>query len=444
MARTAEEKVRGLRETLYRAAKADEKRRFHALYDKVYRRDVMERAWEEVRRNRGASGIDGTTIKAIEEQGVDQLLEELIEDLRRGTYEPLPARRVWIDKPGKKERRPLSIPAVRDRIVQAALKLVLEPVFEADFSPRSFGFRPGRTTHDALQALLDETERRRWAVETDIANCFEAIPHGQLMEAVAERVVDGKLLKLVRGLLRAGVMEEGRLRRGMSGTPQGGVASPLLCNVYLNRLDRAWETEGRGVLIRYADDLVVMCSSRGEAEQALAKLTTILKEMGLEPKAAKTRIVYLEEGGEGIDFLGFHHRAVRSRARGGRRGRVFIARWPSREAEQRARDRIRELTGRSRLLRPLEEVVRDVNTFLRGWAGYFRIGNSARAFSKVMLYAISRICLFVGKQHQASRRYGWGMYYRSGNRLGLINLSGIVVAPRPGRPWRELVTEHPW
>jgi RNA-directed DNA polymerase len=244
-----------LQRTLYRAAKADPGRRFHALYDKVHRRDVLERAWVEVRRNGGASGIDSTTIADVEEYGASRLLDELAADLRAEMYRPLPARRVWIPKPGSSEQRPLSIPAVRDRVVQAAVKIVIEPVFEADFLPCSFGFRPKRGAHDALQVLIDETWRgRRWIVETDIASCFEAIPHDKLMLAVEERVVDRHVLKLLRAMLRAGVMEDGTVTRTASGTPQGGVVSPLLANIYLHRVDRAWQTAGVGVLVRYADD----------------------------------------------------------------------------------------------------------------------------------------------------------------------------------------------
>jgi RNA-directed DNA polymerase len=255
-----QDKVQTLQRTLYRAAKADPRRRFHALYDKVLRRDVLERAWEQVRRNRGAAGIDRTTIADVEEHGVTRLLDELAADLKAGTYRPLPARRVWIPKPGSTEQRPLSIPAVRDRIVQAALRTVIEPIFEADFLPCSFGFRPKRRAHDALQVLIDEAWRgRRWMVETDVASCFEAIPHNRLMQAIEERIVDRHVLKLLRAMLRAGVMEAGVVRGAVTGTPQGGVVSPLLCNVYLHRLDRAWQTAGVGVLVRYADDLVVAC-----------------------------------------------------------------------------------------------------------------------------------------------------------------------------------------
>jgi RNA-directed DNA polymerase len=247
--------VRGLQHALYRAAKADPGRRFHALYDKVYRRDVLERAWEVVRRNRGAPGIDQVTIQQVEQYGVDRLLDTLAARLKDGGYQPRPARRVFIPKPGTAEQRPLSIPAVADRIVQAAVKLVAEPIFAADMLACSFGFRPRRSAHDALQVLIDEAWRgRRWVVETDIASCFEAIPHAELMQAVAERVCDQSVLKLLRAMLRAGVMQDGMVRRPVTGTPQGGVVSPLLCNVYLHRLDRAWDVREHGVLVRYADD----------------------------------------------------------------------------------------------------------------------------------------------------------------------------------------------
>jgi retron-type reverse transcriptase len=250
-ARSAEQdkqdRVQALQHALYRAAKADPGRRFHALYDKVYRRDILERAWELVRRNRGAPGIDQVTIGQVERYGVDRLLDKLAAALQDGSYRPLPARRVFIPKPGSAEQRPLSIPAVADRIVQAAVKLVAEPIFEADMLACSFGFRPRRSAHDALQVLIDEAWRgRRWVVETDVASCFESIPHDRLMQAVEERICDRNLLKLLRAMLRAGVMEQGVVRGGVTGTPQGGVVSPLLCNVYLHRLDRAWQTRGVG------------------------------------------------------------------------------------------------------------------------------------------------------------------------------------------------------
>ena len=432
---TGQDKVRELQRTLYRAAKADPGRRFHALHDKVYRRDVLERAWELVRANRGAAGIDRQTITAVEEHGVAALLDELAAELGDGRWRPLPARRVFIAKPGRPgERRPLSIPAVRDRVVQAATKIVVEPIFEADMLECSFGFRPGRSAHDALQVVVDEAWRgRRWVVETDIADCFQAIPHDRLMAAIEERVVDRSILKLLRAMLRAGVMQDGAVRRADTGTPQGGVLSPVLCNVYLHRLDRQWTERGTGVLVRYADDLVVMCRTRQEADDALQALKAILAELGLAIKDAKTRIVHLQEGGEGFDFLGFHHRYVRGNTPRSRH-LCFLARWPSRQAVQHARDRLRELTDRSRLLVSVETIVQQVNRFLRGWAGYFRYGNSARTFDKITLHAIVRLAGFVAKRHKRTTSYGWLVVaHQSPDRLGLINLNGTIIAPRPNR-----------
>jgi group II intron reverse transcriptase/maturase len=430
--------VRALQHTLYRAAKADPGRRFHSLWDKILRRDVLERAWDNVRRNGGAAGIDQITIADIERYGVSRLLDEVAASLREGRWRPLPARRVFIPKPGSSERRPLSIPTVADRVVQAAVKLVIEPIFEADMLACSFGFRPRRAQHDALQVLIDESWRgRRWVVETDVANCFEAIPHEKLIRAVEERVSDQSVLKLLRAMLRAGVMSDGLVRRSVAGAPQGGVCSPLLANVYLHRIDRAWDVREHGVLVRFADDVVVMCASRAQAEAALARLTVLLAELGLEPKAAKTRIVQLSVGGGGFDFLGFHHRLVRSDGRRTGKHVTFLARWPTAKAMQRARDRIRELTDRSKLLLPVEVIVGNVNRFVRGWAAYFRYGNSSRLFDTIQGYMRMRLALVISKRHKRTRAYGWSVvHFQSPNHLGLISLDGIVAAPRPFRAWR--------
>ena len=430
--------VRALHHALYRSAKADPGRRFHALRDKVYRRDVLWRAWVVVRRNNGAPGIDAITLAEVEEYGVDRLLAGLAEDLRNGRWRPLPARRVFIPKPGTAEQRPLSIPPVRDRIVQAALKIVLEPIFEADFLPCSFGFRPKRSAHDALQVLIDESWKgRRWVVETDIADCFGTIPHEELMRAVEERVCDQAVLRLLRVMLRAGVMQDGRVRRPVTGTPQGGVVSPLLANVYLHQIDRVWSQDEHGVLVRYADDAVVMCQSREQAQAALARLTVLLGELGLEPKAAKTRIVHLVEGGQGLDFLGFHNRLVRGWTPRSAH-LTFLARWPARKAVRHARDRIRSITARSRLLVPVEQIVEELNLFLRGWAGYFRYGNSALLLGQIRNYALHRLALWLSKRGNRRRAWGWGMtqVLLSPNHLGLISLDGIVVPPRPMRAWK--------
>jgi RNA-directed DNA polymerase len=291
-----------------------------------------------------------------------------------------------------------------------------------------------------LQVLIDESWRgRRWVVETDIANCFSAIPQEKLMHAIEERVCDQSVLTLLRVVLRAGVMEDGQVRRPVTGAPQGGVISPLLCNVYLHRIDRAWDVREHGVVVRFADDALVMCKSREQAEAALARLRSLLAELGLEPKEAKTRIVHLEVGGAGFDFLGFHHRLVRVIGRRNRRWSVtFLARWPADRAMKHARDRIRELTRRSRLLLRVEVIVDEVNRFLRGWAAYFRYGNSAVRFEKIMHHVWTRIALVIAKRHKRSRAYGWSVLaYQSPDHLGLISLSGTVVAPRPFKDWRE-------
>jgi RNA-directed DNA polymerase len=247
-------------------------------------------------------------------------------------------------------------------------------------------------------------------VETDIANCFDAIPHSGLVSAVEERICDRNVLKLIRALLRVGVMEDGAVRRSITGTPQGGVVSPLLANAYLHRLDRQWERRGTGVLCRYADDLVVLCKTRREAEAALAALTAILAELELAFREDKTRIIKLQEGGEGFDFLGFHHRLVRSRLRGNR-SVLFLARWPSRKAMEQARRRIRDITVRRRLLLPVDQVVQQAGRYLHGWAGYFRYGNSAPWLDKMSSYALLRTALFVAKRHGKRRGYGWAVVY---------------------------------
>ena len=428
-------RVRKLQRALYLSAKKDPRRRFHALYDKLYRIDVMQWAWSAVRANRGAAGIDGVTVEDIEIWGAGKYLHDLSEDLQLGTYRPQPGRRVWIPKPGKAEKRPLSIPTVRDRIVQAALKIVIEPVFEADFLPCSHGFRPRRSTHDALQVLVDEAfTGRRWVVETDIASCFDDIPHDGLLTAVAERICDGKVLHLVRMMLAAGVMEQGIRRNRITGTPQGGVVSPLLANIYLHRLNTWWSQNGQGRLCRYADDLVVLCRSEKEASQALFDLHSVLGSLGLRLKASKTRQVYLEEGGPGFDFLGFHHRWVRAR---GARNVTFLARWPSRAAMQKARDRIRDLTARSRLVHSTEGIIDRLNRFLRGWVAYFRYGNSTRCFDRIRSYAVQRLCSFVGKRHKGSTRLGWFLtVHKDRLHKQLADFNGLVRAPRPNRPWR--------
>lgn len=275
-------------------------------------------------------------------------------------------------------------------------------------------------------------------VETDVASCFEAIPHSELMRAVEERICDQSVLKLLRAMLRAGVMQDGTVHKSEVGTPQGGVISPLMCNVYLHRIDRAWDEHEHGKLVRFADDALVMCRSREQAEAALQRLRQLLAELGLQPKEAKTRIVHLRVGGEGLEFLGFHHRMVVARSRRTGKPFTFLARWPADKAMRHARDRVRALTDRRRLLLSVETIVGDVNAFLTGWAAHFRYGNSAGRFAAIMNYARMRMALFIAGRHKRSRGFGWHVVaYASPDYLGLVSLAGIVVAPRPFKAWRE-------
>jgi len=426
LANNAEDKIHRLQVKLYQAAKRSPDRRFHALYDKIYRQDVLHRAWEQVRRNRGAAGVDGITIAHIEAAGVDAFLATLAEELRAERYRPLPSRRVWLPKP-QGGTRPLGIPALRDRIVETAVKLVLEPIFEADFLECSYGYRPKRSAQQALDRLREEVRRgRRWVVDTDIKNFFDVVDHQRLMACLRERLSDRRILKLLRGWLKAGVLEGHTLLHPEVGTPQGAIVSPLLANVFLTPLDRAWETEhkAKGVLLRFADDLVILCWTHAEAEAALQTLRQLLAALGLEIAEAKTRIVQLQPEVPGIDFLGFHHRIVQSFRYP---GRYFLAQWPSHKAMSTARARIRELTDRRLLLRPVSEVIQTVNRFLRGWGGYFRRGNSTRHFHAMDAYVLERMSRFLSKRHgRAGQRYGGYLLGRSRNHMGLCRLVGTV------------------
>ena len=398
-----QDRVRELQVKLYRAAKRSPGRRFHALWDRIHRRDVLERAWQVVRANRGSAGVDRITITQIEERGVEAFLDELQVELSEQRYRPRPVRRVHIPKPGRQETRPLGVPAVRDRVVQAAAKIVLEPIFEADFRDCSFGFRPKRSAPQALDLIKREVMRgRRWVIDADIRSFFDALDREILLGLIAERVSDRRVLKLLRSWLRAVVLDGQSLMHPETGTPQGGVASPLLANVYLNALDRAWEERhrGLGVLVRYCDDLVVPCRTKAQAEAALAELRALLAELGLELAEDKTRLVCVNEDGAAFDFLGFHHRMVDSFSKPGVR---YLARWPSVRAMQAARIRIREITDRRLLWRPPEEIVANLNRFLIGWGGYFRRGNSSRHFDKIDHYAFDRVARFLGERHQARR-----------------------------------------
>lgn len=429
------DKVRQLQRRLWAAAKRSPERRFHALMDRIWRRDVLQEAWRRVKKNRGAAGVDGETLVVVEQYGVERLLEELGATLRAGTYRPQPVLRRYIPKADGRQR-PLGIPTVRDRVAQMAATLVLAPIFEADFRASSYGFRPKRSATQALETLRVRGARGgNHVLDADIRDYFGSIDHQRLLVLVRQRVSDRRVLKLLRQWLAAGVMNEGQWTRTMAGTPQGGVISPLLSNIYLHVLDRVWEDRCAplGTLVRYADDFVVMCDTKAQVEEARQRVGTVLARLGLELHPEKTRTVDLSRGREGFDFLGCH---LRKRMSGPlwertRRRVYFLQRWPSARAMRRIRTRVRELTPRARCHQDLRTVIAELNPVLRGWSQYFRTGNAATKFHHIDCHVADRLRRLLLKRAGSRLRPGRADQWRRPffEALGLCRLRGSIQYP---------------
>jgi RNA-directed DNA polymerase len=431
------EKIRELQRKLYQKAKQQKGYRFYLLYDKVYRLDILSHAYNLVKANKGAPGVDGETFERVKERegGVEGYLEAIAGRLKRKQYKPQPVRRVYIPKTGE-GKRPLGIPTIRDRIVQMAVKIVIEPIFEADFQENSYGFRPKRNAHQAVDDVKAHLLKDKMAViDADISKYFDTIPHDRLMKLVAKRSVDKDILKLIKMWLKAPIAEEREdgkkeYKGNDKGTPQGGVISPLLANIYLNVLDTLWKVkkvqERFGArLVRYADDVVVLCG--GNTERILKGMKAVLIDLGLTLNEAKTKVVDARQ--EHFTFLGF---SIRMR-KGRKAGSLFPLIEPSKKAVKHIRSEIKQLTTERYSATSTEVVIRRVNEVVRGWVGYFYYGNCTKAMSALKEYLLYRIRVYIRRKHHYS-----GLGYKAFPNSYYHETLGVFKVPLSA-PWRHAV-----
>lgn len=408
MSLTTPDKIRTLQRKLYAKAKAEPGFRFYRLYDKIYRDDILAYAWTLVKANKGASGVDGVTFAMIEAEGLDEWLRRLGTELRERTYRPKPVRRVTIPKDGGGER-PLGIPTIRDRVVQAAAKLVLEPIFEADLDPEAYGYRPRRSGLDAVRRVHGLLKAGYTdVVDADLSKYFDTIPHGELLSCVACRISDAQVLALIKMWLKTPIEEKDRTGRkrltggkgSTCGTPQGGVISPLLANIYMNRFHKYWRQSGLGrqlkaVVVSYADDLVIL--SRGCAKQAHAVLDRVMTRIGLTLNETKTKL--REARTERFDFLGYSFGPYWDR----RTGKRYLGAAPSAKSRKRLKAKVHAVTRPSNVL-PWEDVCDQLNMLLSGWRGYFSYGTLGEAYGEVNWYVADRVRYFLRRRHKVRSR----------------------------------------